>query len=77
MGFLFMTGITLSQAETQLAYWLAADTAVANGQDVTYGDKRLTRANANAIRENIIFWDNQVKRLSRSGGVRISGGTPC
>lgn len=74
MGF-FMAGITLAQAETQLAAWLAADTAVASGQAYSISGRSLTRANAKEIRENLEFWDRQVKRLTR-GGIRVTGGTP-
>jgi len=71
-----MVGITLAQAETQLAAWLEADTAVASGQAYSVGGRSLTRANAKEIRDNIVFWDKQVKRLTR-GGLRVRGGTPC
>lgn len=70
-----MVGITVSQAETQLAAWIAADEAVASGQAYSIGNRSLTRANAKEIRENIVFWDKQVKRLTR-GGIRVTGGTP-
>lgn len=70
-----MAGITLAQAETQLAAWLAADTAVASGQAYSISGRSLTRANAKEIRENLEFWDRQVKRLTR-GGIRVTGGTP-
>ena len=71
-----MAGITLAQAEPQLASWLAADTAVATGQSYSIAGRSLTRANAKEIRDNITFWDKQVHRLTR-GGIRIRGGTPC
>lgn len=71
-----MAGITLAQAEAKLAEWLAADTAVTSGQAYSISGRSLTRSNAREIRENIIFWDKQVKRLAR-GGIRIIGGTPC
>ncbi len=73
-----MAGITLLQAETQLSSWLEADTAVATGQGYTVAGRSLTRADAKEIRENIIFWDGQVKRLSATSRsrVRIWGGTP-
>jgi len=70
-----MAGITLAQAEAQLAYWLTADASVSTGQAVQKGDKSLTNVSAKSVRENITYWDAQVKRLSR-GGIRISGGTP-
>jgi len=70
-----MAGITLAQAETQLDLWITADAAVAAGQAYTIGGRSLTRANAKEIRENIVFWDNQVKRLTNSG-ITVRGVTP-
>ena len=70
-----MAGITLAQAEAQLAIWLDADTAVANSQAYSVGGRSLTRANAQEIRDNITFWDEKVKRLTR-GRIQIRGGTP-
>jgi len=70
-----MAGITLAQAEAQLSVWLAADAAVATSQSYDMGGRSLTRANAKEIRENIVFWDMQVKRLTR-GGIRVTGATP-
>jgi len=71
-----MAGITLAQAETRLAAWLEADAAVASGQAYSIGGRSLTRANAREIRDNIKFWDQQVKKLDRGGGIRVTGGTP-
>lgn len=72
-----MAGITLEQAENQLALWLAADAAVAEGQAYAIGGRSLTRANAREIRENIVFWEKKVQRLSRSGGgLVVVGATP-
>ncbi len=70
-----MAGITLAQAETQLDLWITADAAVAAGQAYSIGGRSLTRANAKEIRENIVFWDNQVKRLTNSG-ITVRGVTP-
>lgn len=70
-----MAGITLAQAEAQLAAWLAADTVVATGQSVSMAGRTLTLANAKEIRDNITYWDKQVQRLSR-GGIRVTGGVP-
>ncbi|MGH2804905.1 MAG: DUF6148 family protein, partial [Thermoleophilaceae bacterium] len=64
------------QAQTQLAAWLAADQAVAQGQSYTIGTRALTRAASGEIRANIEFWDRQVKRLSAGGGIRVRGITP-
>ena len=74
-----MAGITLAQAEAQLAAWLAASTAVAGNQSYTIAtggtSRSLTRANAKEIGEQIVFWDRMVKSLDR-GGIRIRGATP-
>jgi hypothetical protein len=69
-------GITLAQANAQLTSWLAADTKVATGQSYSISGRSLTRANAKEIRDNITFWDNHVKHLTR-GGIRVRGATPC
>lgn len=73
-----MAGLTLLQAENQLSAWLAADTAVAQGQSYAIGTRSLTRANAAEIRENIQFWSAKVTLLARSsgGGIRVRGITP-
>jgi len=73
-----MAGITLAQAEAQLTAWLAASTAVSQGQAYTIGTRSLSRADAKEIREQIKFWDSQVKRLAdgSGGGIRARGITP-
>ena len=73
-----MAGITFPQAEAQLASWLAASTATAQGQAYTIGTRSLTRANSREILQQIQFWDGQVKRLADSpgGGIRVRGITP-
>jgi hypothetical protein len=70
-----MPTITLAQAEAKLALWMAADDAVANGQQYAIGDRQLTRAHSAEIRNNIDYWEAKVRRLSR-GGMRIKGVTP-
>lgn len=67
--------ITAEQAETQLAYWLAADTAVSSGQSFDHNGRSLTRVNAKEIRGNIDYWDAKCKALS-SSGIKLYGGTP-
>lgn len=59
-----MAGITLDQAQTQLDAWLAANVRVASNQSYSIGGRTLTRANAKEIRDQVDFWDRQVKRLS-------------
>jgi len=70
-----MSGITLAQAETQLALWIDADTAVATGQSYSIAGRTLTRADARAIAERIDYWNNWVKRLA-NGGISYRGVTP-
>ncbi len=70
-----MAGITLAQAETNLANWLAASTAVANSQSYSIAGRTLTRTNAAEIREQLDYWDRKVKQLSR-GGIGVRGVTP-
>lgn len=71
-----MAGITLEQAQTQLATWMAASVAVASSQsyeiETGNGRRKLQRADAAEIRRMIEFWDGQVKTLtpSAAGGRR-------
>lgn len=70
-----MAGITLEQAETNLAAWEAASRAVAAGQSYEISDggmtRQLTRVNAEHIRGMIDYWESKVARLSRGrGGAR-------
>ena len=61
-----MAGITLEQAQAKLALWLAADDAVSRDQEHWIEGRRVTRADARTIRQNIDFWDRKVKALSGS-----------
>lgn len=70
-----MAGITLAQAEAQLAAWMEASLVVATGQayeiDTGSGRRSLTRVNAEHIDRMISFWDAKVKALtSASAGGR-------
>lgn len=58
-----MAGITLAQAEAQLATWLAASTAVASGQSYSINGRSLSRVDAGEIREQIDYWQGWVTRL--------------
>ena len=73
-----MAGITLANAEAQLALWLAADAAVATGQEYTIAGRTLKRADAAEITNKIDYWNGQVQRLSAggNGGMRVRGITP-
>jgi hypothetical protein len=63
-----MSGITLAQAEAQLASWLSASTAVASNQSYKIKDRELTRADASQIREMIAYWQGMVTSLSGRAG---------
>ena len=56
-----MAGITLAQAEVQLAAYLAAETAVLSGQSYEIAGRRLA-----AIQEGIKVWSARVDTLSAS-----------
>lgn len=61
-----MAGITIAQAETRLAEYLAAEAKVIAGQAVTIDGTTLTRANLEMIQRGITIWDSRVKSLSAS-----------
>lgn len=65
-----MAGITLTQAETQLAAYVAAETKVLQGQAYEISGRRLTRANLAEIRDGMDYWDRKVKELTGSSGGR-------
>jgi hypothetical protein len=72
-----MPAITLAQAESQLALWLAADAAVATGQSYGHGQSSLTRADAGKITDKIEYWGKKVSQLSNGrSGIVIRGATP-
>lgn len=71
-----MAGISLTDAQARLDDWMAADAAVARNQSYSIGDRALTRADAKEIRANIVFWNDMVIGLSRSGAIRVRGAVP-
>lgn len=72
-----MAGITLADAQTALAAWLAAEIKVTAGQEYSIGTRRLVRADLSMIGERVKYWDAKVKELSSgTAGIRIRGGTP-
>jgi hypothetical protein len=66
-----MAGITLADAQAQLAIWLAASSAIAAKQSYqidTNGTRRqLTLVDAAEVRSNIVYWDAKVKELTPVG----------
>lgn len=65
-----MAGITLAQAEAQLALYLAAEAKVLAGQKVEIDGQALTRANLEQIQIGIKTWDDRVKNLSNASSGR-------
>lgn len=69
-----MAGITLTQAETQLASYIDAETAVLSGQefriDTGNGYRMLKRADLAEIRSGISYWQARVRDLTRSASGR-------
>ncbi|KQT10974.1 DUF6148 family protein [Ramlibacter sp. Leaf400] len=59
-----MAGITLAQAEAQLALYLAAEQKVLQGQSYEIAGRKLTRANLGEIHAGITLWDGRAKELS-------------
>lgn len=58
-----MAGITLAQAEAQLALYLAAETKILLGQKVEIDGQALTRANLDAVQKGIDVWNARVREL--------------
>lgn len=56
--------ITLTTAQAQLDAWIAASTAVAtSGQEYWINGRKLTRADAEQIRQMIDYWSSKVSEL--------------
>lgn len=76
-----MSGISLEQAQAQLAAWLAASLATAQNQEYTIGTRKLRRTDAAEIRQQVMYWQGQVNQLTaaasgRRRGLSISYGVP-
>jgi len=63
-----MAGITLAQAEAQLALYLAAEAAVLAKQSYEIAGRKLTKANLAEIQQGIATWDERAKSLSANAG---------
>lgn len=64
-----MSGITLTQAQTQLNAYIAAETAVLMGQKYEIAGRMLMRANLAEIQAGIVTWNARVVMLTN----RVSG----
>lgn len=58
--------MTLTQAQTALDAWIAADLAVAKGQSYTMNGRSLTLANSKEIREQIQYWERRVSAFEQA-----------
>lgn len=65
-----MAGITLSQAQTQLSAYLAAETAVLSGQRYEIAGRMLMRANLAEIQAGIRIWNDRVTSLTNAANGR-------
>lgn len=59
-----MAGITLTTAQTQLDAYLAAETAILNGQEYVIGSRRLKRADLASVQAGITLWNQRVQDLT-------------
>jgi hypothetical protein len=68
-----MGAFTLEQAQTQLAAWVAAETALANGaQSYSIAGRAYVRANLREIGERITYYAEMVDRLTpTTPGARV------
>ncbi len=57
--------LTLTQAQTSLDAWIAADLAVAKGQSYSMNGRTLTLANVKEIREQIQYWERRVSAFEQ------------
>lgn len=65
-----MAGLTLEQAEAQLAKYLAAEENVLLNQSYEISGRKLTRANLAEIQTGIKMWNDRVKDLSEKAAGR-------
>lgn len=69
---------TKEQAKARLDLWLAAEVAVAGGQEYRIGTRSLRRVDLKDIRGQILFWKRELDKLEngRRGGVRVQRFVP-
>lgn len=66
-----MATLTLARAQSELAAWLDASTALSDGQSVSMNGRTLTRADAAEVRNMINYWSRmEAKFLARQHGDR-------
>ena len=67
---------TLEQAESELAEYIAARSAILNSQEYSIGVRRLVRADLVEVNRRISRLNIIIGRLERGGGIRAIGATP-
>lgn len=65
-----MAGITLAQAEAQLALYLEAEAAVLAKQSYSIGGRSLSLANLAEIQQGIKLWNDRAVSLAATVGGR-------
>lgn len=60
-----MPGITIFQAEEQLAAYLEAERKILDGQRVAINGRELTRADLDLVQRGIAVWNRRVITLER------------
>lgn len=65
-----MSGITLEQAQAQLAAYLAAEQKVLTNQSYEIDGRKLTRAQLDVIQDGIRIWNDRVIMLSNRANGR-------
>lgn len=58
--------LTITQAQTALDAWIAADLAVAKGQSYSMNGRSLTLANSKEIRDQIQYWERRVSAFEQT-----------
>jgi hypothetical protein len=74
-------GITLEQAQTNLAGALDALAAARQAQSYQVGSqsgaRRVDRGSHESLLKEVQYWEQKVATLSRGGGLRTYYGVPC
>jgi len=72
-----MPAITLADAEAQLAAWLTASLALAEGKEYRMPNgKTVKREDGSEVRAQISHWNSKIIQLKAGGGIRMRGAVP-
>lgn len=66
--------ISLATALAHRDAWIAADLALATAKSYTIGNRQLTRADAQEVRNNIAYWQRVVESIEATNAGADSGG---